>query len=146
MSKDKTIIWIFSLIIFERSLTGRNPPDEIKVNAKFRELNDLIETIFRIIKIKRVKLEYNKKIFIACLKISELSKEIKFVNVFLKFSSYISIKKIMENRKYRPPIHWIDDLHNIKLWSMCFIFSNIVNPVDVKPDVASKKEFKKVKL
>ena len=31
--------------------------------------------------------EYNKNILIACFKISELSKEIKFVNVFLKFSS-----------------------------------------------------------
>ena len=31
--------------------------------------------------------EYNKKILIACLKISELLKEIKFVKVFLKLSS-----------------------------------------------------------
>jgi hypothetical protein len=29
---------------------------------------------------------------------------------------------------------------------MCLIFSNIVNPVEVKPEMASKKEFKKVKL
>jgi hypothetical protein len=80
------------LIIAERSLTGKNPPDEINVNARLSELNDLKEKIFRTIKIKRVKLEYKKKILIACLKISVLSNEIKFVKVFLKFSSYMSIK------------------------------------------------------
>ena len=64
-----------------------------------------LEEIFSIKNIINVKIEYKKKIFIACLKISELSKEIKFVNVFLKFSSYISIKKIIEKRKYNPPIH-----------------------------------------
>ena len=26
----------------------------------------------------------------------------------------VSIRKIIENRKYKPPIHWIDDLHKIK--------------------------------
>ena len=87
MSVDITITWIFSLIILERSLTGKKPPDEINVNARLSELNDLIEKKFRTIKTKRVKLEYKKKILIACLNISELSKEIKFVNVFLKFSS-----------------------------------------------------------
>jgi hypothetical protein len=29
---------------------------------------------------------------------------------------------------------------------MCLIFSKIVNPVEVKPDIASKNEFIKVKL
>tara|TARA_B100000902_G_C27135111_1_gene825631 strand:+ start:701 stop:937 length:237 start_codon:yes stop_codon:yes gene_type:complete len=78
---------VFSLRTLESSFTGKNPPDEIKENARFKELNDLIDKVLRIIKIINVKLEYNKKIFIACLKISELSKEMKFVNVFLKFSS-----------------------------------------------------------
>ena len=50
-------------------------------------------------KINNVKPEYKKKIFKACLKTSELSKDIKFVKVFLKFTSYISIKKIIEKRK-----------------------------------------------
>ena len=77
----------FLLIIFERSFTGKKPPEEIKVNAKFNELKDLIEKIFKIIKIIKVKMNIIKKFLIACLKISELSKEIKFVNVFLKFSS-----------------------------------------------------------
>ena len=97
-------------------------------------------------KIKRVRAEYKKKILIACFSISELSKEIKLVKVFLKLSSYISIKKIIENKKYRPPIHWVEDLHKIKLWSTCLIFSKIVNPVDVKPEIDSKKEFIKVIL
>ena len=93
LKKDKSIkiekkkIWTLSLITFDRSLTGRNPPDAIKVKAKFNESKDLIEKIFKIIKIKSVKPEYRRNIFIACFKISELLKEIKFVSVFLKFSS-----------------------------------------------------------
>ena len=33
------------------------------------------------------------------------------------------------------------DLHKIRLSSNCFTFSKIVNPVEVKPDIASKYEF-----
>jgi hypothetical protein len=83
----------------ERSLTGKKPPEEINVNAKFNESKDLIENKFNIIKIMRVIHEYNKKIFIACFRTSELLNEIKLVKVFLKLSSYMSIKKIIENRK-----------------------------------------------
>ena len=85
--KKELLFENFCFIILERSFTGKNPPDEIRVKAKLRELNDLIEKILSIIKIIKVKTEYNRNIFIACLKISVLSKEIKFVNVFLKFSS-----------------------------------------------------------
>ena len=67
----------------------------------------------------------------------------KLVSDFLKLSSKISNKVIIENRKYRPPTHWDDDLHNIKLSSKCFILSKIVKPVDVKPDIDSKYESKK---
>ena len=87
MSKDKIMICEFSLIIFERSFTGRKPPEEISVKARFNELKDLIEKKFKIIKITSVNTEYKKKIFSACLKTSELSKDIKFVKVFLKFLS-----------------------------------------------------------
>ena len=87
INNERTIICEFCLIIFERSFTGKKPPEEIKVNAKFNELKDLIEKILSTIKIINVKIEYNMNIFIACLNISALSKEIKFVNVFLKFSS-----------------------------------------------------------
>ena len=44
----------------------------------------------------------------------------------------------MENKKYIPPIHWEVDLHNIKLSSKLLIFSIIVKPVDVNPDIDSK--------
>ena len=60
ISVDTTITWIFSFTIFERSLTGKKPPDEINVNARLGELNDLIEKKFRTIKTKRVKIEYIK--------------------------------------------------------------------------------------
>tara|TARA_B100000524_G_scaffold346008_1_gene245494 strand:+ start:356 stop:583 length:228 start_codon:yes stop_codon:yes gene_type:complete len=75
------------LRIFERSFVGKKPPDEISVKAKFNASKDLIEKIFRIIKIKRVNAEYKRKILIACLNISELSNDMKFVSVFLKLSS-----------------------------------------------------------
>ena len=55
INKEKIIICENFLIIFERSLTGKKPPDEIKVKAKFKELKDLIEKIFKIIKINNVK-------------------------------------------------------------------------------------------
>ena len=87
MSNDKIIIWEFSLKIFERSFTGKNPPDEIIVNAKFNESKDLIEMKFRIIKINNVIPEYKRKILIVCFNISELLNEIKLVKVFLKLSS-----------------------------------------------------------
>ena len=99
IKREKIIIWIFSLKIDDKSLTGRNPPDEIKLKAKFRASKVLIENKFKITKISNVIIEYNTNILIACLNISELSNDIKFVRVFLKFSSYISIRKIIENKK-----------------------------------------------
>ena len=61
-------------------------------------------------------------------------------------NSKISIRNIIEYKKYNPPIHCIEDLHNINPWSMCLIFSNTVNPVDVNPETDSKYALKKVKL
>tara|TARA_Y100000992_G_scaffold263973_1_gene200525 strand:+ start:120 stop:374 length:255 start_codon:yes stop_codon:yes gene_type:complete len=83
----------------ERSLTGKKPPEEIKVKAKFKESKDLIEKILSSIKIISVMPEYRRKILIVCFNTSELLKDIKFVKDFLKLSSYISIKKIIENKK-----------------------------------------------
>ena len=60
------------LKIFESSLVGKNPPDEIIEKAKFKESKLLIEIKFKIINIINVRPEYNKKIFIDCFKISEL--------------------------------------------------------------------------
>ena len=62
INNDKTIIWEFSLKIFDKSLTGKKPPEEINEKAKFKELKDLIEKIFSIIKITNVNPEYNRKI------------------------------------------------------------------------------------
>ena len=73
--------------MLERSLTGKKPPEEINVKARFKESKDLIEKMFNITKIKSVKLVYSKNILIACFNISELLNEIKFVKVFLKLSS-----------------------------------------------------------
>ena len=75
-----------------------------------------------------------------CLKISAVLKAKKLVNVFLRLSSKTSINKIIENKKYKPPNHWDDERQSIKLSSKCFILLNIVKPVEVKPDIASKYE------
>jgi hypothetical protein len=87
IKKDKITIWEFSFNILDKSFTGKKPPEEISVKAKFNESNDLIEKKFKIKKIERVNPEYNKKILIACFTTSELFMEIKLVNVFLKLSS-----------------------------------------------------------
>lgn len=87
IKKDKIIIWEFSLIIFDKSFTGRKPPEEMREKARFKESNALSENKFKIMKIISVKDEYNKKILIACLSISELFNEKKFVNDFLKLWS-----------------------------------------------------------
>ena len=77
------------------------------------------------------------------LNVSDVSNDKKFVTDFFKLLSKISINKTIENKKYKPPTHCDEDLHKIKLSSMYLILSKIVNPVDVKPDMASKYEFKK---
>ena len=58
---DKTIIWELSFKIVDTSFTGRNPPEEIRLSAKFKESKVLIEKKFKIIKIDSVKKEYKKK-------------------------------------------------------------------------------------
>ena len=78
---------------------GKNPPEDMIDIAKFNELNALTLSIFRIIKIENVIIEYNRKILNDCFKVSALSKDIKLVKDFLKLLSKISINKIMENRK-----------------------------------------------
>ena len=62
-------------MIFVRSLSGKKPPDDIKLNAKFNELKVRTENMFKTRKIINVKKEYSKKILKACLKISLLSNE-----------------------------------------------------------------------
>ena len=87
IKKENTIIWKSFIKIDERLLTGKNPPEEIIVIAKFSELNDLIPRIFKIIKIDIVNPEYNKRILIDCFKISAELKDKKLVKDFFKLSS-----------------------------------------------------------
>ena len=62
--------------MFERSLTGKNPPEDIRVKAKFNESKDLKEKMFKTMNIRSVNVEYKKKILIACFKTSLLLNEI----------------------------------------------------------------------
>ena len=54
---ERNICWNFPSIIKLRLLSGKKPPDEISVNARFSELNDLIEKILRTKKIINVNIE-----------------------------------------------------------------------------------------
>ena len=141
---EKTISFVFVLIIVERSFDGRNPPDETKDIDKLNELKVLKSNILRIIKIITVSNEYKINILKFCLKVSDILKDKKFVKDFFIFSSNISINKISENKKYKPPTHCEDDLHKIKVGSKYFIFLKIENPVPVNPDTDSNIEFNNV--
>tara|TARA_B100000780_G_scaffold215316_1_gene154708 strand:+ start:280 stop:441 length:162 start_codon:yes stop_codon:yes gene_type:complete len=48
------IIWVLFINIFDRSLDAKKPPEETMVIARFKELNNLILKILRIIKIPSV--------------------------------------------------------------------------------------------
>tara|TARA_B100000780_G_scaffold242734_1_gene185673 strand:+ start:96 stop:386 length:291 start_codon:yes stop_codon:yes gene_type:complete len=96
-------------------LVGRKPPEEIIVIAKLSELKVLILNIFKIINMDKVIKLYKINIFNDCFNVSALLKDIKFVRDFLKLLSKISINKIIENKKYKPPIHCDEDLHKIRL-------------------------------
>tara|TARA_A100000164_G_scaffold275311_1_gene247319 strand:- start:287 stop:685 length:399 start_codon:yes stop_codon:yes gene_type:complete len=132
--------------MLSKLFVGKKPPDEIIVNDKLRESKYLKPENFNKKKIKIVSEEYRIRILNSCLKISELLNKKNSVNVFLKFKSKISINIIILDKKYKPPIHCEEDLHNIRLWSTCLIFSNIEYPVEVKPETASKYAFVKLML
>ena len=136
--KDNIISLNFELIIKSKLFIGKKPPEEIIVNDKLNELNVLISDMYKIKKIIIVNNKYTILILKHCFIVSLELKFIKFVRDFFKFLSKISIKSIIDIKKYRPPIHWVDDLHNIRLSSKCLILLNTVNPVDVNPDIASK--------
>ena len=53
----------FDLIILSSESVGKNPPEEIKLILKFRELNILDPEIFNNIKITKLSTEYKIKIF-----------------------------------------------------------------------------------
>ena len=87
INREKIIICEFCISIVEISFTGKNPPDEIMVIARFKELNDLIPKKFKIINIANVKLEYKINILIVCFKLSVVLNDKKFVRDFFKLSS-----------------------------------------------------------
>ena len=75
-NKEKTKICVFFNNITDKLLVGKNPPEEIIVIARFNELKVLILNNFKIIKIKKVISEYNKKILKDCFKVSDLLNDI----------------------------------------------------------------------
>ena len=99
INKDVIIIWELFTKILDKLFDGKKPPEEIIVIARLNELKALILNKFRITKIKKVKMEYKKKILKDCLNVSALLKDIKLVKDFLKLLSKISINKIIENKK-----------------------------------------------
>ena len=130
------------LTIPDRLFTGKKPPDEINVIERLNESKILKSKIFKMTKIANVNKIYKINIFEDCFKVSDTLNDKKFVKDFFKLLSKISINKIIENKKYKPPIHWDEDLHNIKLSSKCLTLSKTLNPVDVKPEIDSKYESK----
>ena len=87
INNEKIIICVWFIKIDARSLAGKKPPDEIIDIDRFKELNTIISKIFKMIKIEIVIVEYKIKILTVCFNISELLKDIKFVNDFFKLSS-----------------------------------------------------------
>ena len=134
---------MFVFTMLDKLFTGRKPPDEIKVIAKLNESKNLKSKIFKITKIPNVSNVYKINIFDDCFKVSDVLNDKKFVKDFFKLLSKMLINKIIENKKYKPPIHWDEDLHNIKLSSKCLTLSKTLNPVDVNPEIDSKYESKK---
>ena len=126
------------LTIPDKLFTGKKPPDEINVMDRLNESKILKSRKFKITKITNVNKTYKINIFDDCFKVSDTLNDKKFVKDFFKLLSKISINKIIENKKYSPPIHWDDDLHIIKLSSKCFTLSKTLNPVDVNPEIDSK--------
>ena len=136
--KEKIFFFKSEFNTFNKLSTGKKPPEEITVKEKLKASKVLRFISLKTTKIINVKIEYNINTLNDCLKVSEVLKDKKSVNEFFKLLSKTSINKIIEKRKYNPPIHWEVDLHNIRLWSKFFTLSKIVNPVDVKPDIDSK--------
>ena len=102
---EKTISLVFVLIIADKLLTGIKPPDEINVIDKLNESKDLKSKIFKIANIKNVNKIQRINILDDCFKVSDVLKDNKLVKDFFKLLSKISINNIIENKKYKPPIH-----------------------------------------
>jgi len=138
IKRAKIISLVFVFNTVDRLLTGKKPPEEINDIDKLNESKNLKSKTFKKTNIKNVNNVYKINILDDCFKVSDVLNVKKFVKDFFKLLSKISINKIIENKKQRLPIHCDEDLHIIKLSSKCLIFSKIVNPVDVNPEIDSK--------
>ena len=103
--KEKITSFKLLFKIDDKLLTGRKPPEAIKVIDRLNASNDLILKKLNVINITNVSVVYKIKILKDCLTISEVLNERKLVKDFFKLLSNISISKIIEKRKYSPPIH-----------------------------------------
>ena len=81
IKREKIISFVFVFTAVERSFKGRNPPDEIKDIDKLKESKVLKSNILRIINIITVSKEYSISILKVCLKVSDILKDKKFVDV-----------------------------------------------------------------
>ena len=103
LEKIISLMLVFKML--DKLFTGKKPPDEISVMDKLNESKILKSRKFRITKIKNVNKVYKINIFDDCFKVSEVLNDKKFVKDFFKLLSKMLINKIMENKKYKPPIH-----------------------------------------
>ena len=85
--------------MFDREFVGKNPPEEIIVIAKFKELKVLKLNKFKITNKVIVNKIYKISILKDCFKVSDLLKDMKLVKDFLKLLSKISINRIIEYKK-----------------------------------------------
>ena len=105
INKAKIISLMLLFTIADKLFAGKKPPDEINVIARLNESKTLKSKIFKITKILKVNKIYKINIFNDCFSVSEVLNDKKFVKDFFKLLSNISINKIIENKKYNPPIH-----------------------------------------
>ena len=84
------------LIIRSKLLTGKNPPDEIKVNDKLKEFSTLISDKHNTIKITIVNIIYTILILKHCFIVSLELKFIKLVNDFLNFYRKYLLKVLLK--------------------------------------------------
>ena len=147
IKKENIIVWKSFIKIDESSFTGRNPPEEIIVIAKFNELNDLIPRMFRIIKIDIVNPEYNKRILIDCFKISvELKdkklvkekREITKINIVKKylFMSFVSKLILVKTSLF---INTFFGLLKERIWLIEYLVKEYIFK-NLKPELVEKKD------
>ena len=73
--------------ILDKEFVGRNPPEEIIVIAKLKDVKILKFNKFKIKNKANVNKVYKTNILKDCFKVSDLLNDMKFVNDFLKLLS-----------------------------------------------------------